>query len=192
MPLAIRNFGHFWNRNPVNWGNPGRNRGGDLRGYRIVNRRPRVTDFREQIGLYVLYGENREVLYIGQTGSGDRRLFLRLRDHTKDHLRDRWGNFSWFGFRKVNADGNLSDAQRPDSSVQAQSSAALDETESVLLQLFEPRLNKQGAKWTTTEEFLQYVPLEHENEQLSVTEKLDELSQQIDSLRLAIEAGNDE
>ena len=189
MPLAIRNFGHFWNRDLVNWGNPGRNRGGDLRGYRIVNRRARVTDFREQIGLYVLYGENREVLYIGQTGSGARKLFLRLRDHTKDHLRDRWDNFSWFGFRRVNNNGSLSEAQRPDSLVQARSSAALDEIESVLLQLFEPRLNKQGSKWTTTQEYLQYVPTEHEGEEAGIGDRLAELTLQVSNLRQTVEEG---
>ena len=187
MPLAVRNYGHFWNRNLVNWGDRGRNRGGDLSGYRTVNRKPRVTDFREQIGLYVLYGENREVVYLGQTGSGKRRLFLRLRDHTNDHLRDRWNHFSWFGFRKVNGDGSLSSAQKPRSAVKATSNQALDEIESVLLQLFEPRLNKQGPRWDSTEEFLQYVPSEHEVQQMSVECQLKDMAAQLGELRQIVE-----
>ncbi len=190
MPLAVRNYGHFWSRKLVNWGDRGRNRGGDLLGYVTVNRRPRVTDFREQIGIYVLFGENREVVYVGQTGSGNRKLFLRLRDHTKDHLRDRWENFSWFGFGRVNQNGGLSTAQRPDSVVQARSSAALDEIESVLLQLFEPRLNKQGSRWGNTQEYLQYVPAEHEASEPSIDEKLAELTEEVSNLRQSIE-GND-
>jgi len=187
MPLAIRNFGHFWSRDLVNWGDRGRNRGGDLRGYIVVDRQPRVTDFREQIGIYVLFGENREVVYIGQTGSGKRKLFLRLRDHATDHLRDRWSNFSWFGFRRVLRKGELSSAQKPGSKVQARSSAALDEIESVLLQLFEPRLNKQGSKWGGTQEYLQYVPAEHEAAEPSIDERFDELTVEVSNLRHSIE-----
>ena len=100
MPLAIKNYGHYWSRNLVNWGTRGKNNSGDMLGYLIDNRKPRVTDFRDQIGIYVLYAEQREVVYIGQAGSGGQQLFLRLRQHTRDHLRDRWQYFSWFGFVK--------------------------------------------------------------------------------------------
>jgi len=186
MPLAIRNYGHFWNQALVNWGNPGRNRGGNLLGYRTVNGQARVTDFREQIGIYVLYGENREVVYIGQTGSGRRRLFLRLRDHTRDHLRDRWSNFSWFGFRRVNNDSHMSNAQSSNSKIQANSVEALNEIESVLLQLFEPRLNKQGPRWREAEEYLQYVEAEH-GEDTAVPDALDQIKGEILELRKLIE-----
>ena len=164
MPLAIKNYGHYWSRNLVNWGTRGKNNSGDMLGYLIDNRKPRVTDFRDQIGIYVLYAEQREVVYIGQAGSGGQQLFLRLRQHTRDHLRDRWQYFSWFGFRKVNGSGELSVAQHNSAKVQGNAKAALDEVEAVLLQLFEPRLNKRGPNWNGSEEYLQYVPREHEDD----------------------------
>ena len=177
MPLAVRNFGHFWNRENVIWGTRGKGNQGSLSGYRTVSRVVRVTDFRDQIGIYVLFDEKREVVYIGQTGSGERRLFLRLRDHTRDHLRDRWSYFSWFGFRQVKNGGDLSEAQKPGAKIQGNGSDALDEIESILLQLFEPRLNKQGPRWGKTEEYLQYVEFDEEiDPMVEVNEKLAEIS----------------
>ena len=182
MPITIRNYGHYWSRDLVNWGGRGRGRAGDLSGYIKLNRRPRVTDFRNQIGIYVLFSGNREVVYLGQTGASDHRLFLRLRDHTTDHLRDRWSNFSWFGFRRVNADGSLSDAQHPDARIQGNAGQALDEIEAVLLQLFEPRLNKQGPRWGDALEFLQYVPSEFQNEIVTFEDRVADSLNRIEQL----------
>jgi hypothetical protein len=180
MPLSLRNFGHFWSREHVNWGIRGRNNQGDLKGYRIVDRKKLVTDFRDQIGIYVLFGGLREVVYLGQAGASDRKMFLRLRDHTRDHLRDRWSYFSWFGFRKVNQNGELSDQQKPDGRIQGSGGDALDEIEAVLLQLFEPRLNKQGPKWRETEEYLQEVESDH-------TDPFDEIRKEIANLTAKLE-----
>ena len=136
--LAIRNFGHFWSRENVTWGKPGPGTAGELLGYQMIDRKPFVADFRNQIGIYVLFTAQREVLYVGQAGSGDQRLFSRLRHHTRNYLRDRWTNFSWFGLRSVNDSARLSEHQRPDSRCAGINSNALDEIEAVLLQLFEP------------------------------------------------------
>ncbi|MEL7429948.1 MAG: GIY-YIG nuclease family protein [Pseudomonadota bacterium] len=182
MPITIRNFGHYWSRNLVNWGARGRNNNGDLLGYVTKERVPRVTDFRDQIGIYVLFDEHREVVYLGQTGNGNRRLFLRLRDHTRDHLRDRWTNFSWFGFRSVNGDGSFREGQNPDSKIQGKNTDSLDEIEAILLQLFEPRLNKQGPKWRTTDEYLQYVPSEYEESE----DRVDLLLQKVEKIESMI------
>ena len=54
----------------------------------------------------------------------------------------------------------------------------------MLLQLFEPRLNKQGAKWVTTQEYLKYVPSEHEGAE---ADRLVELATQVGNLRQVIE-----
>ena len=57
----------------------------------------RIPDLRGQnVGLYVLY-KNEEVVYIGKSESNLRR---RLREHTKDHLENKWDAFSWFITRK--------------------------------------------------------------------------------------------
>jgi hypothetical protein len=184
--LAIRNFGHFWNRDLVDWG---RQRvSGQLLGYRLVDRRPVVVDFREQIGIYVLFTAQREVVYVGQAGAGDRRLFLRLRDHTTNNLRDRWTNFSWFGLREVNSSNlQLSEHQRPDSKCSGSNSEALNEIEAILLQLFEPRLNKQGPRWgDETLEIFQYVKSEWEDAEPVMDAPIAELSKKLDRIEGAV------
>ena len=160
--LAIRNYGHFWSRSHVEWGRPGQQ--GNLLGYYLRDRQPFRVDFRHQIGIYVLFTAQREAVYIGKAGSGNDRLFSRLKAHTRNHLRDRWTNFSWFGLRDYNGTGELSDHQKPDSNVKGTNSSALDEVEAVLIQLLEPRLNKRGGDWGDTQEFLQYVPWEWDEE----------------------------
>jgi hypothetical protein len=186
--LAIHCFGHFWSKALVDWGTRGKGGAGRLRGYQLRDREPFVVDFKEQIAIYTLFSANREVVYVGQTGSGDQRLMLRLRQHSHENLRDRWTHFSWFGLRAVTLQNQLSDHQKPDSKCGGTNAQALDEIEAVLLQLFEPRLNKQGPKWgEDTEEFFQYVPWEFGEEQKpidfeSINSKIDELSERIDKL----------
>lgn len=96
--MIIRNFGYFWRRDEVDWA-PGRGVRFELLGRRGVNRPGlRVADFRDQRGLYVLYG-NYGPYYVGlarRQGIGDR-----LKDHTADTHRDGWDRFCWFGFRRV-------------------------------------------------------------------------------------------
>jgi hypothetical protein len=188
--LAIRNYGHYWNRQFVEWGKPGPGHGGRLRGYVLRDRKPLVIDFKEQMGIYVLFTAQREVVYVGQVGSGDQRMFARIKAHTRNDLRDRWTHFSWFGLRAFTGGGVLSEHQQPESSVKGTNSSALDEIESVLLQLFEPRLNKQGPRWgDATEEFLQYLPWEWGETERPVDfgtsficERIDELRSRIDEL----------
>ena len=186
--LAIRNFGHFWSRQLVDWGAPGRGGAGSILGYRMDQRRPKKVDFRDQIAIYVLFTADREVVYVGQTGSGTQRLFHRLRHHSRAGLRDRWTNFSWLGLRAVNQNGRLSEYQQPNSKCKGPNQNALDEIESVLLQLFEPRLNKQGPRWGDgTAEYLQYVPWEWESDQgrpLEYPESV--LADRIDQLELLV------
>jgi len=98
--LAIENFGRFWRKEKVFWGR-GKNKG-HLKG-RMKRRKSVVVDFRDQIGIYVLFDADRKPLYVGQAGIGNARLFQRLKAHRSDHLGDRWHYFSWFGLRRHNA-----------------------------------------------------------------------------------------
>lgn len=186
--LAIRCFGHFWSKGLVDWGTRGKGGAGRLLGYQLHDRKPFVVDFKEQIAVYILFSSNREVVYIGQTGSGDQRLMLRLRQHSQGGLRDRWTHFSWFGLRAVTQQNLLSEQQKPESKCGGTNAEALDEIEAILLQLFEPRLNKQGPKWgQSTEEFWQYVPWEFGEEERpsdfeTIKSKIDELSERIDKI----------
>lgn len=191
--LAIRNFGHYWSKDLVSWGTPGRANAGRLLGYQLRDRRPFVVDFGEQIGIYVLFSNSREPIYIGQSGNGDQRLLARLRQHSQGPLRDRWTNFSWFGFRGVNNTAVLSEHQRPDSRCAGSHADALDEIEAILLQLLEPRLNKQGPKWGDAAEYLQDVPWQHGeasepvdyNTQLLLG-KLESLEQEVQEMKAKI------
>jgi hypothetical protein len=189
--LVIRNFGHFWNRELVEWGH--QRFAGQLLGYVMRNRKPVVVNFREQIGIYVLFTLQREVVYVGQAGSGDRRLFLRLRDHTSDSLRDRWTNFSWFGLRAVNTTNlELSEHQKPESRSVSTNAKALHEIEAILLQLFEPRLNKRGPNWgDDTLEFFQYVRAEWEDVEPLMHPAIAELSKKIDRIETRLSASDD-
>lgn len=127
--LAIRNFGTLWERRYIFFG---RSRvAGALWGYN-ANHSGRV-DFREQSGVYVLYDRDRVPVYVGQAGRGNSRLWHRLRTHTNDHLWNRWEHFSWFGLCKVNRNGTLSLADRPDRRLGGRSRDALDEIEAVLI-----------------------------------------------------------
>ncbi len=145
--LAIRCFGHFWSKDLVDWGTRGQGGAGRLLGYQLRQGTPSVVDFKEQIAVYTLFSPNREAVYIGQTGSGDQRLILRLRQHSKGNMRDRWTHFSWFGLRSVTQARELSDHQKPETRCVGTNANALDEIEATLLQLFEPRLNKRGPNW---------------------------------------------
>lgn len=180
--LAIKNYGHYWSRDLIDWGNRGRGNQGSLKGARTAFAEQAHADFREQIGIYCLFGPNREVVYVGQTGARDQRLWYRLRQHSRGHLRDRWTNFSWFGFLSVDANGQLAAAQDPDQPIAGQYAAALNEIEAVLIQILEPRLNKQGPRWgrdqDETVEYFQFSEREPKTLE-SLSEQLAELLDRI-------------
>ena len=176
--MLIRNFGQLWERRYVFWGSSGVK--GHLRGYRTST--DGGSDFRYQIGIYILYDKNYLPVYVGQTGSGTKRLFDRLRDHQRDHLWNRWEYFSWFGFRRANESGDrkLSEHDHPEKRFWVDADALLNEIEGALLVALEPKLNKQGPRWKDVEEYFQLV--ENELEDRSVSEVL----QRINDLESAI------
>ena len=140
---AIKSFGDFWSREDVEW-HPGHGGRRELLGYR---KRPKFVkvDFRQQIGIYVLFTASREVVYVGQVGSGKSEkanLYGRLRRHTINRLRGRWTHFSWFGVRAINSDSGELEPYKPASSETA--GDVLNELEGILIHLMEPRLNRQG------------------------------------------------
>jgi hypothetical protein len=146
----IKNYGLRWVRDQVYWGSPGVS--GSLSG----KGNSKSIDFKEQIGIYILYEPIFTPVYIGQAGFGKATLLQRLRNHRNDHLRDRWTSFSWFGFREVNKDGSLSARQDASTSMSITYGSALDEIEGILIEVLEPRLNKQGASWQkTAQEYVQ-------------------------------------
>ena len=153
MPI-IKNFGFLWERKYINRGTGGDGNAGHLKG---ANGKV-LADFREQLGVYVLYDKNQIIVYVGQAGNGNATLFARLKNHMDGNLWNRWEYFSWVGFRDVNANGSLSIQQSVDSNVSGfKYSDALNEIEGILIEIIEPKLNKQGGKLRHATEYFQHV-----------------------------------
>jgi len=153
MPI-IKNFGFLWERKYIYRGSGGDGNGGHLKGYATKM----VADFRDQIGVYVLYDRNQSIVYVGQAGNGNATLFTRLKNHMDGPLWNRWEYFTWIGFRDVNADGRLSNQQAVDSGVSGfKYSDALNEIEGILIEVIEPKLNKQGGRLKAATEYYQHI-----------------------------------
>ncbi|MDE3061831.1 MAG: GIY-YIG nuclease family protein [Acidobacteriota bacterium] len=150
--MLIQNFGRLWERKYINFGRGGLGNKGHLKGYVTGNRE---ADFREQIGIYVLYDKDFMPIYIGQVGRGRKKLLSRLNDHETDHLWNRWDYFTWFGFRRVNKNGTLSKLDNGQKVFKTRGEKLLNEIEGALITALEPRFNKQGARWKDVEEFFQ-------------------------------------
>jgi len=141
MAGIIQAYGLFWSEENVHWGR-GRQRG-TLLGVPAGARTSDPIDFRDQVGIYILY-EGHQMIYVGQTGAGAQRLFKRLKKHRNDSLVKRWDHFSWFGLRRVNQSGNLSTENlRASASI----AVTLNHIEAVLIAAAEPILNNQGGRF---------------------------------------------
>lgn len=156
MPI-IKNYGFLWERKYICRGTGGDGNAGHLRG--STSGKP-IADFRDQIGVYVLYDKNQSIVYVGQAGNGNATLFTRLKNHMTGALWNRWEYFTWIGFRDVNGNGNgnLSNMQNVDSAVSGfKYSDALDEVEGILIEVIEPKLNKQSGRLKNAVEYFQIV-----------------------------------
>ena len=152
MPI-IKNYGFLWERKHIFRG-AGSN-AGHLKG---TSPGLEMADFRDQIGVYVLYDQFQNIVYIGQAGNGNASLFTRLKNHMDGGMWNRWQYFTWIGFKAVNQDGSLSAQQSVDSGVSGfRYSDALDEIEGILIEVIEPKLNKQSGKLRSAIEYDQYV-----------------------------------
>lgn len=145
----IEAYGVHWKKDEVFWGRP--NNSGTLLGAASRSAKAKPVDFRDQRGIYALYADY-ELVYIGQTGAGDDRLFKRLKAHTTDHLSERWNRFSWFGTQWVTKSSVLSaDTAKIASSVEA----TLNILEAVSIAIAEPRLNLQRGRWGEVTQYFQ-------------------------------------
>lgn len=158
-PKMILSFGLHWHLDRVNWGKPGVL--GELLGAASRSRNARAVDFRDQRGIYVLYA-GYELVYIGQTGSSDDRLFKRLKYHKTDHLSERWDRFSWFGTQWVTKAGTLS---ADSAGVSENIITTLNILEAVSIAIAEPRLNLSRGKWGEATQYYQYKNREETEEE---------------------------
>lgn len=151
---VIRNYGLLWQRDYVHLGGAGN------KGTLLGRRSPKaaVVDFREQIGVYVLYDKDLFPVYVGQAGNGNANLFSRLKTHTNDHLWNRWEYFTWFGLRGVNSvGGKLTKFDHVDKVFKTEGGRILNLLEGALIAAMEPKLNKQGSRFDGVERYIQEV-----------------------------------
>ena len=147
----IKNYGLFWKTQDVFWGKT--KVSGNLFGIRVGAKRSDHVDFRYQTGIYVLYADYK-IVYIGQAGNGNAKLFERLKMHRKDDLAGRWNQFSWFGLKWVLKTNKLS---TDIDSLHPETNSLLNHIEAILIHASEPPLNRQGGRWgKTVHRFLQY------------------------------------
>lgn len=165
--MLIKNFGLFWNVKNVYWGQG--NNAGTLLGIPAKNLTAQPTDFREQSGVYVLYADYK-IVYVGQSGVKNQKLFSRIKQHTRDALTGRWNQFSWFGTRKVTITGDLSVESETKHS---KHSDVLNHIEAILIHTAEPTQNRQGGRFG--EDVIQYI--QARDERLGPTE--DEIIRQL-------------
>lgn len=147
--MLIHNYGLFWNASDIFWG--AGSKAGRLLGVPASNTTSEPVDFREQSGVYVLYADY-ELVYVGQVGSGNQKLFARLKQHTRDSLAGRWNKFSWFGIRWVKKNGDLASEADGKHSTQAD---VLNHIEAILIHAAEPKQNRQGGRFG--DEVVQYL-----------------------------------
>lgn len=150
----IRTYGLHWSIEHVKWGRQGAGNSGALLGVFTRSSKAETVDFRNQRGIYALYADY-ELVYIGQTGSGNQRLLKRLRDHMGDHLSERWNRFSWFGVNGVSSSTHK--LYKDTKAAHPQIGVVLDILEAVSTAIAEPRLNLQRGHWAkTTKKYYQY------------------------------------
>ena len=139
----INNYGLYWQRELVFWGKP--KVAGHLLGIDATKKRSDPVDFRDQVGIYVLYDDAFNLIYLGQAGRGaGNKLFDRLKAHRSDRLADRWSRFSWFGIRRVLETYTLS---KEKLAAHASIPIILDHIEAILIETVEPPNNRQGGRF---------------------------------------------
>lgn len=144
--IIIESFGVHWNESDVDWkNNP------DLWGRRQNSNTP--CNFKEQIGIYVLYDRDR-IVYVGKAVNES--IGNRLFDHKKNKD-GKWDNFSWFGFRQASEFGGVSLSKEKISNLSFVKLA--NAIESILIEITNPPMNKKrGDDHLSKKEFVQCEP----------------------------------
>lgn len=178
----IKNYGFLWERKYLDRGKGGNGNAGSLWGYQKRKHSIEV-DFKKQIGVYVLYDKDQNIVYVGQAGNGNATLFGRLKAHEKDDLWNRWEYFSWVGFKDITKNCELDNRQKVSSYVRTvKYSNALNEIEGILIEFIEPKLNKQSGKLTKATEYLQYVDDSMKESNADLMNEIRNLKKQIEKL----------
>ena len=138
---SLEAFGVYWERGRVNWS-------GTPRLFGRANPKADRVNLAGQRGVYLLYDEQRVVVYVGQATKQP--IWLRLAQHTSDRLTARWKWFSWFGIRPVSEDGELRSVETGTITPKR----LISTLEALLIEALEPRQNKAGSSYSG-EEYIQ-------------------------------------
>jgi hypothetical protein len=179
--MLFQNYGLFWRADRVGWGTPGKGNQGTLLGHQLAKENP--IDFRQQRGVYALYDDSYRILYVGQAGYGNARLYNRLHNHLWDHLAERWQRFSWFGIDPVIGPKGTRYLDERDPGA-PQIDSILNHLEAILIAAAEPALNRQGGKFGDAQQFRQHW---EEDEEADLQSEIQRLGEQIDELSGRIE-----
>ena len=106
------------------------------------------VNFADQHGVYLLH-DGREVIYVGRTT--EKRLSVRLSEHTRDRLNGRWDRFSWFGLLQVTEAGILA----PGNGIAPSQEDLIVTLEALLIEGLEPRQNRKRGDAFRAVEYLQ-------------------------------------
>jgi hypothetical protein len=152
----VKNMGLFWRRDHVTWRGNRKIGAAALVGVRSDAKRQGKVNFWNQVGIYALYA-NYQLVYVGQGGIGDKSCVGdRLKHHTKYDLAGRWDMFSWFGLRKVVAEGKLG---AKFTLAQTTWRNIADILEGVLIEIAEPPMNSQKGRFgKSVHRYLQLAP----------------------------------
>lgn len=135
---SLEAFGVYWERGRVNWT-------GTPRLFGRAHTKADRVNLADQRGVYLLYDEQRVVVYVGQATKQP--IWLRLAQHTSDRLTARWQWFSWFGIRPVADDGKLRSVETGTITPKR----LISTLEALLIEALEPRQNKAGSSYSGQE-----------------------------------------
>lgn len=135
---SLEAFGVYWERGRVNWT-------GTPRLFGRAHTKADRVNLADQRGVYLLYDEQRVVVYVGQATKQP--IWLRLAQHTSDRLTARWKWFSWFGIRPVAEDGKLRSVETGTITPKR----LISTLEALLIEALEPRQNKAGSSYSGQE-----------------------------------------
>jgi len=124
----------------------------------------KMADFRDQRGIYVLYG-NYGPHYVGL--ARDRGIGDRLKDHLEDRHDGAWDRFSWFGFRRVlvsrDSSTQLSSLASPATLGSGDVSSVIADMEALLIKAMGLGQNWNDMNFPNGQEWAQVTRLDIEN-----------------------------
>lgn len=153
----IRNYGLFWRKDQIDWS---ARRHGELLGLGQKNKKKGRVNFADQRGIYALYDDTFRLVYVGQAGGRERRLFARLRSHAHSVLSERWTRFSWFGICPVEwRNGSVGGLTDVDDQITTDKVNVINHLEAILIMAAEPVTNRQGGRFGKEVVHFRQVPL---------------------------------